>query len=267
MTAGAAMVTDTLTVLRAQPSGRRGPQPLLAKRFRRSTAGPVIGVAYDKATWFSVEEPTVRGVGDIHQLLCALDGDRHAAVIRGAPKPHINRKRTRRRSNGKDAEFEERRRHWLMLDLDGIKLPPGIGALDGPGEAARAILDLLAYHAPELGDVSAAVRLSSSAGFDELAEIAAAQGQPAIWDGVKKTGVAAHVWIWLSTPRTGADIKRWIERLRADGLTIDPATTQTVQLHYTATPVFEGQLHDPLAGRRLVLVPGLEPGAELDIPP
>ncbi len=64
-----------------------------------------------------------------------------------------------------------------MLDIDGgVPLPDGCSVLADPTDAARAVLDILVAHAPELEGVTAVVQFSASAGLDELAagELAAA---------------------------------------------------------------------------------------------
>jgi hypothetical protein len=258
--ASEAAALDAVTILRAH-DGKR-----LAKMFTTATNGVVRKVDYDGATWFSAEAAPVACIRDVYAVLRHIEADQGACVIRGALAAGADPARLRRKKTGAGAPFVEIPRHWLMLDVDGIPLSAGTSVLDDPADAARALLDLLAAHAPELEGVTAVVTFSSSAGLDELAAAEAAAGMPARWDGVAKRGVAAHVWLWLQKPGGEAGLKRWMAALAAGGLKLDPATNRTVQPHYCAAPVFEAPLRDPLAGRRTVLVEGWADAAELRIP-
>ncbi len=249
---------NALTVLRAH-DGRR-----LAKTFFVATNGVIAARAYDRATWFTAESVPVRSLPELHRLLRRLERDTEACVIRGALQPQADPARLRRRKTGEGAPFADAPRSWVMLDLDRVPLASGV--LDEPADAARALLDLLAAAVPELEGVSAIVQFSASAGLLELAEAEQAAGLPPRWGGVAKPGVSAHVWFWLRRPLAEAELLRWRNRVAASGLDLDPATLRTVQPHYTAAPLFTQPLRDPLAGRRTVLVPGMEDAAELLVP-
>ena len=252
---------DTVTVLHAHSSR------MLAKRFKLASNGIVVRSDYDNPSWFTAEVVPVGDIHDLHDLLLRLDGDPHACAIRAAPAEGTNLVRTRRRKSGRDAPFAEVPRRWAMLDCDGVPLPPGTSVLSDPEDAARALLDTIAAHAPELEGVSAVVQFSSSAGLGELGEAAAAAGLRDIWGGVAKPGARAHVWYWLAEPAGEAALKRWLDAVAEAGLKLDEATIRTVQPHYTAAPVFLDGLRDPLAGRRTVLVRGETDAATLAIPP
>lgn len=251
---------DSLTILHAH-SGRR-----LGKLFTTATNGIVVKRDYDCATWFTAEAANVTGIRDVLTVLRRLETERYACVIRGALAEGIDPQRVRRKKVGAGSSFVECARRWLMLDVDGIPLPAGTSIIESPTDAAHALLDLLAAHAPELEGVTAIVQFSSSAALDELAAAEAAAGMAVRWDGVVKRGVAAHVWLWLSKPTDEAELKRWMAKLAASGLEIDHCTNRTVQPHYTAAPIFEAPLRDPLAGRRTVLIEGWADEAELQIP-
>jgi hypothetical protein len=260
-----AALMERLTLLHAHNERR------LAKAFRVATNGQVAASNYDNAKYFAAETVPVEGIHDLHRLLCRIEGDPHACVIRGEAVAGTDLSRLRRAKAENGGPFAETPRRWAMLDIDGgVPLPHGCSVLADPTDAARAVLDILVAHAPELEGVTAVVQFSASAGLDELAagELAAAQGTatPRDWSGVAKVGVRAHAWFWLATPRGEAELKRWIDGLAEVGLTLDRATVQTVQPHYTAAPVFGMPLRDPLAGRRTVLVEGVDDAAELAIP-
>jgi hypothetical protein len=256
---------DRITLLRAH-DGKR-----MAKRFAIASNNRVTVTTYDLATWFSAEAVPVTGIHDIAELLHRLEDQRDACVIRGEPLPETDLSRTRRKKAEKGGAFAETPRRWMMVDIDGtVPLPPGCSVLGNPVEAARVVLDVLVAHAPELEGVTAAVQFSASAALDEMAEGALAvsehTGRRYDWSGVVKPGVSANVWFWLATPRGEAELKRWTAKVAAAGLKLDANMTQTVNVHHVAAPVFSPLLHDPLVGRRTVLIEGSQDEAELDIP-
>lgn len=258
------MTAGGLTVLHAH-KGKR-----MAKRFRVATIGTVAMDSYDKqATWFTAEPMTVAGVHDMHRLLLRLEGEPGACIIRGEPAPHVNLACTRKRKVENSGEFVDVPRQYLMLDGDGIPLE-GYSVLSDPADTGRALLDAISARAPELEGVTAVVQFSSRAGLDEVAEGEALAGteRPGRWAGVIKPGVSAHIWFWLTRPLGEVELKRWAAAVnaRAGFKLIDPMTLQTVQPHYTAAPVFDDGLRDPLAGRRTLLIEGAEDAADLCIP-
>jgi putative DNA primase/helicase len=256
------MSADTVTVLRAHDERR------LAKSFTTATNGVVTSRAYDSAVWFTAEPRPVDGIHSLHRLLVELEGDPFAGVIRGALAEGVDPRRVRRKKTGEGAPFIETPRHWAQLDVDGIPLPAGTSILADPADAARVVLDIVTAHAPELEGVTAVVQFSSSAALNELAEAEEAAGLPPRWQGVAKPGVSAHVWFWLQAPVGEAELNRWFKQVneRAGTKLLDPALARTVQPHYTARPIFGGGLRDPLAGRRTLLIQGMEDAAALVIP-
>jgi hypothetical protein len=250
----------TITVLRAL-HGRR-----LAKRFYLATNGSVGKVSYDRATYFAAEQVAAGSLRDVYELLHTLESAPAACVIRGVPAASCDRARTRRRKAGANAPFAEVPRRWIMLDLDGIALPPLTSVLDDPADAAATLLDIITTAAPDLADTSCVVQFSSSSALDELVAAEAAFDLPPCWHGVAKRGVAAHVWFYLAEPVGEADLGRWMTQVAAAGLMIDPSTNRTVQPHYTAAPIFESPLRDPLAGRRLAFIERDRDAATLNIP-
>ncbi len=256
---------DHLTLLRAH-NGKR-----MAKRLTIGGNNAIDMVSYDKATWFSAEAVPVAGIRDIADLLRRLENRRDACAIRGEPLPGTDLSRLRRKKEEHGGVFAERPRRWMMVDIDGVvPLPPGCSVLGDPAEAARVVLDVLVAHAPELEGVTAVVQFSTSAALDEMAEgaLAASEhtGRRYDWSKVVKPGVSAHVWLWLAAPRGEAELKRWTAKVTAAGLKLDANMTQTVNVHYVAAPVFSAPLRDPLAGRRTVLIEGLQDEAELEVP-
>ena len=103
---------------------------------------------FDCATFFTAEIVPVTSIRDIHALLCRIEADPHACIIRGAPVAGVDLARVRRKKCGIGASFVETPRYWLMIDADGIPMPARTSILENPVEAARAVLDMLAAFAP-----------------------------------------------------------------------------------------------------------------------
>ena len=269
----AAAAPGGVTILRAE---NRRP---LTKSYAIAPNGTVKKVAGANVSKFRVELEHVANIHDLHRLVVRLDGEPDAVIIRGAPLVTTNLQATLRRSKpSKDkrtgeiipASFGDTPRAWAMLDLDGVTLPAGMSVLSDPEDVAQFLVEMVVGFAPELEGVTAVVGFSSSAGITELAEAERVAGLPARWDAVAKPGnrVGGHVFFWLKSPQESAALKRWADKVNADagGKLIDPALFQAIQLHFTARPIFGQGLRDPLAGRRVVLVKGIEDAAELIIP-
>jgi putative DNA primase/helicase len=247
------------------------PRKVLTKRYSVGPMGQVIQSAYDRAKRFVRQTPGgAESIHDLYALLRQMEPHSQYCIIRGASIAGTNLKDTDRKLAKYGGQFEDVPRHWLMLDLDHVVLPPGTSLLQDPADAARAVRDLAAGHIPELADVSAVVQFTSSAGIAELAETEAAAGMPPRWAGVMKKGgaIGVHVWYWLEVPADSAELTRWAKAVNAriGDKFIDPQGLGAVQPHYTAAPVFEAPLRDPLAGRRTLLIEGLTDTATLDIP-
>lgn len=59
-------------------------------------------------------------------------------------------------------------------------------------------------------------------------------------------------WVWLNQPYSGASLRRWAKQV---DLQCDHALFDSIQLHYTAAPIFEQGVDDPIK-RRSGLVEG-----------
>jgi hypothetical protein len=256
--------TDHVTILRSLLG------QMLAKAFAIAPTGQVVKRDWPDVARYRVEAVEVCDLQELLRLLRGLERDARACVIRGEPVPGTDLDDTRRKKVENGGAFADVPRRYIMLDLDGIKLPAGTSVIADPGDAARIVVDLIAAHVPELDGVSAIVQFSSSAGLSEMAEAEYATGLPRRWDAVVKPGggIGAHVWYWLDQPVNGAELDRWAAaaNARIGHRFIDPATLRTVQPHYTAGPVFDTGLRDPLAGRRTLLIEGETDAATLDIP-
>lgn len=259
---------DALTILRSTPNTRRR-TPLLTKEYTVNAAGRVERREFGNATWFSAEAATARSIADLHQLLLRLEADARACIIRGAALAETDLASTRRKKAENGGAFADVPRSWIMLDADAIPLPAGASVLSEPEDVAQHLLELFSGFAPELEGASAIVQFSSSAGIAEMAAAERAAGLPDRWaDLAKGDTVSAHIWFRLAEPLDGAALDRWAAGAnhRAGIKAVDPATLRTVQPHYTAAPIFGAGLHDPLRGRRTLLVRGAVDAVRLSVP-
>lgn len=202
-------MSDFLTVLTAHSSQQ------LTKGFNAD--GSTSNVDFAKHFRVSIID-----VADIHEL------DRHiksllpavnSCVIRGyrAPAP---RGIQRLKEN-----FEDRPHHWACFDVDDFYS----SFYDDVTKDPEAIIDeFVTTQLPqEFHDVSFSWQLSSSAGV------------------YSKEKLKAHIWFWLKTPYNSSAMHEWVTQER---INVDKALFRTVQVHYTAAPVFNG-MADPALKR------------------
>lgn len=202
-------MTDFITILTS-----RG--PLLAKRW---TADGIVG--YDRAKHFTYETLGVGNIQDLSAALAELEARPTSCVIRGRANDAARADTTTTRDLD---HFDEAEHHWVCLDVDSW---PDGAATTAPAAAVEAFIDRALP--PEFRHASYHWQLSNSAG---------APGS----EGLLK----AHIWFWLSEPRTGAELDAWARALR---LPVDVTVFRTVQVHYTAAPVLEDGAVCPVAQR------------------
>lgn len=216
--------------------------PRLAKRITIDGIEP-----YDDAAYFT---PTVVDVADIAELsfhLNQIASNRRVCVIRGTPVDGVVAEKTTF-EDGKQAVrngrylrraelFRDEPCQWLMLDVDGG---------DNDGMVDVALQRWVSKHLPaEFHNTTFVYQLSSSYGV--------------------KPGLRAHLWFWLETPMTSAEMKAWGKAWNdAHGKVIDTAVFSPVQIHYTAEP----EVDDPfgmydLPSKRVDLVFGGKPSVTL----
>lgn len=185
--------------------------------------------AYDDAASFKVRTVTVDGLLGLHALLVRLETKPTCCVIRGSPRPEAERQPgkvagTWTRTN---ANFEDVARPYLAIDIDGYR--PGFA--DPVLSPTLAIQDFIAEVLPPcFQKVGFHWQLSSSAALAKNAGI-----------------LKAHLWFWLDTPYTCAQLAAWAEK--DIGPAIDRAIYRRVQIHYTANPIYEGDRVDPVPVR------------------
>jgi hypothetical protein len=235
------MTADRITILRCKRGHRA------TKRwFLDPYTGKLTLAGYDAGKWFAAESAEVDGIGELSALLTRLERDKTALVIRGELLPAVDPRRVRRtkRRVGKvEPYFAEPvgGRRWVLIDFDKVPIPAHIDIVDDPEGAVEYLVGLLP---DEFRDVSCHWQLSSSAGMGNL--------------GV----LSAHLWFWLDRPVTEGGLKRWATTI---AVPIDRSLFNEVQPHYTAAPIFEAGVRDPLP-RRSGLRIGLEDAVQLVVP-
>ncbi|HHW4677293.1 phage/plasmid primase, P4 family [Xylella fastidiosa] len=211
---------DSITVL-------KHPVNTLAKTWRAD--GSV--KAYDNAKFFQVEQRALNNSRDLSNLLTELEKNPHACVIRGAYVGDA-------KAAALDTEFQKGKvrriaelyedipHHWMLVEIDNFYPRCRDPVADPVGSIDEFLSDQMpfGFHGADYH-----WQLSSSAGRPECA-------------GKLK----AHVWFWLHKPYTSAQLKAWAA-VCAPGL--DASVFNTVQIHYTAAPVFEAGVTDPVPVR------------------
>lgn len=222
---------DQVTILTAQPNKRT------TKLWR---ANGTID-AYDAGWLFQVTPVPVSSIAQLSALLTSIESNPQALVIRGTLKAHALQDSPGyyRRLN---ANFDDAPLPWICLDVDGYMPPNGIDPVADP---VRAVYAYIKDHLPKCFDGAAFHwQLSSSAGHPS-----------------KQRLLKAHLWFWLTAPRTCDELKAWAKSV---GHAIDSSLYQRVQAHYTALPLFEQGCIDPVT-RRSGYIDGGEVALEIPV--
>lgn len=209
---------DSLTVLRS-------PWLRLAKRLRAD--GGTDG--YDRAKHLDAFTVPVADLVGIEALLRRLLSRPDCCIIRGelmhGPRAEgIRRLLYTCKKTGELPTFRDVPRSWLALDLDGVPLPADVPATDLARCGAVALAALpAAFH-------GAACIVQASASHD------------------RSPGLRLRVWVWLSRPTWGAELKRWLANRPCDR-----SVFGAVQPVYTAAPALAPGVADPMPNRLQVL--------------
>jgi len=225
----------------------------LRKRYRRLDETTIVRTARPSASHFVARRPSIADddIGDLADLLREMDADPSSAIVRGSPR-HLGVPMRRRSADASTATIDPSPARWVCLDLDGLALP---ARLDDP--ETEAIPYILASVPPEFGGVDAVVQWSAGAGFtvstaEDGRKIAAYDDDRVLWEVVQPgwTKMKAHVWYLLDDAIDDATLRDWAEQHRS---ILDPSLFGAAHLHYTARPVFEDGIADPIRERvRLV---------------
>lgn len=189
--------------------------------------------AYDDPKQFIGSDITIDSLRDLSRLLSKLESDPQACIIRGRykgfdysmqeePADTIKGRALRRMSVHDDPPH-----HWMLVDIDNYE-PFDYDPLLEPVEA---INEFIATQLPPcFHGMSYHWQFSSSAGHPSKSA----------------SKLKAHVWFWLHTAYTGAQMKAWAE---ATGYKGDKALFSPIQIHYTSTPVLEPGVINPISIR------------------
>lgn len=187
------------------------------------------------AKHFDSRTVSVDSLESLSRELTKLEAQSKSAVVRGTYKPdalqqsalfapadYTPGKFLRRVDLMDDAPH-----HFLMLDVDGYR----VDGINATAEPERAIDKFIADCLPAcFKGVSYHWQLSGSAGHPSKPH----------------DGLNAHVWFWLDTARTSAQLKLWAEN---NSTSVDRSLFHPIQLHFTAAPIFEAGTVDPIAQR------------------
>ena len=235
------MTPDRITFLRTTPNSRGGARYATKQWAWNLTLNEWRQISYDAGTWFLAEQREVSSIDDlavaINDVRCdprvtAVRGDLTEAGQKALRSGGVMRRLKKVARDGSQPTLAEVPRHWMMVDVDGWRLPEWAD-LAGDPEAIieAAIYDLL----PEpFHDVRCFWQLSSSAGF--------------------KVGVLkVHIFFWLEEAASNEALK---EYLQVHAPKVDRAPFNAAQPHYIADPIVSGG-HDPLP-RRTGWIKGME---------
>jgi hypothetical protein len=215
--------TDPITLLRTNDG-----KPY-TKRW--CADGTIAG--YGNGFLFEHREILVRNINELSKLLGSIENDPQTCVLRyqyAGP----NEAPTRRLG----ALFRDQALHSLCIDVDKFE-PLVADPVADPVAAIREYIETV-LPAPFHG-ASFHWQLSSSAGHPT------------------KPGLRAHLWFWLAEPRTSAAMKAWADAHKKE-YQLDPALYRTVQVHYTAAPILDPGVVNPVRVRS-----GFERGAHDEV--
>lgn len=207
---------STLTVLTA--FGRRQ----MAKQWLADgTIRPT-----DEAKWFTPRAIAVGNLLELSVLLTELAGRPQACVVRqvlraDAPERLAELEGYQPGRTVRQAQFfEDRPLHPIMIDVDGYPWE---------GDPVAGMRAFVLERLPECFH-----------GVDFHWHLSGGYGHPS-----KAGKLNAHLWFWLRTPYTSAQLYAWAKALGG----IDAAVYRPVQAHYTADPVLGEGVTDPVRAR------------------
>lgn len=218
---GAVNTQDTISIL-------RHPMPVMAKTWQPD--GTIS--EYGDAKYYVLEQ---REVGDVHALsalLQALETNPHSCVIRGR---FVGADLAKER-DGDDYKpgkvrraldyFDDQPMCAVLVDVDKFE-PLTVDPLSDPmGAIDEFVFTMLPE---EFKGASFHWQLSNSFGHP-----------------TKSGELRAHLWFWLETPYTSAQLTAWAKAVAFKG---DHAMLRTVQVHYTSTPIMGAGVSDTVAVR------------------
>jgi hypothetical protein len=222
----------------------------LAKRVTLNGEGGYAVQGYSRATWFTLATFACPDIVTFGRKLFALAKDPAAAVLRGAPLPHVRLGkcyyRRFKHADPNTNSLEEMPRSWIAVD--DAPAPPALpNWLNDVPAAARHLVQLLPE---ELHDVTCVVQVTGSASLTG--------------DGLLRL----RLWFGLDREIGCAAVKRWAKAWNHARRTkvIDWSIYTPVALNYTADPLLGAGVMSPVA-KRWYLLEGRQDRATLVLPP
>ena len=215
---------DYITVLVV----RFPPDAVMTKRLYRATNGAIRKTDYDDPSHFDVQKIGINDLADLCRVLLGAARRADRCVIRGLPTGvHYN---VRRRLPPRDlAAFarDQSGHHWMCADFDEVPMPMFLD----PDDDVEIILGyLVRLLPPEFHNVSFYWQWSCGHGLD----------------GGKT--LRAHLWFWSREKHTDREYEEWAKWINGEAgwKILDPAVFRTVQPNYTAAPILEDGVDDPV---------------------
>jgi hypothetical protein len=218
---------SVFTILQCRPSLR-----MTKTIVRTTTSGGIHVRGYDRAARFRFHPVTFDTLDELDSLLRWATTKPQLCVVRAAPKPNLDLDRWHLRRlkprDGEPATLNDVVCDWLALDIDqfdstGHNLPP---FTEKPADWAAAVRRLIG-----LEHAACIWQATSSAGFSS---------QPRL-----------RLWLLLDAPASNQQLGWWCESMNAavGYPLLDRAVVRPNQVIYTATPVFQKGIDDPMVER------------------
>lgn len=206
---------------------------------------------YSDVKYFHYKYCEVDCLEDFAKLVLSwLANEPRRFIIRGQLKPGLSGKQRRLLHDdlkaGDPATLECPPRRWIVLDVDGARVPVGLGAPDKVAEAGSYIRDNLLP--PYFRGVRGIAAATASTG--------------------RKGPTTARLRLFFVTKEAADNeaLRLWTVGLSEKFTAIDPSVMRVMQPIYTARPIFRG-CSDPVpVWSRVRLLEGFEDEVALELP-
>jgi hypothetical protein len=218
--------------------------PLAAKRAFRTPDGKVAFEDYGKAKHFRVAEQPVHDFRSFAAALDAISQNRRSLVVRGQPRPGIDRNHATRTIHEKvdletgevlEPSLEAVPRQWLLIDMDDIPHPDGMDIFN----ADIVIPYVVSFLPTEFHGVSVRWSFTAGHGFKDGIRVRLGYWSArSLSEDELKAWLGERVWDETSTPPVLR--KRW---------KVDTAVFSANQPNYLADPILDDGIVDPVPVR------------------
>jgi len=200
---------------------------MATKKFVKKENGSIKKENFKAGKYFRHEEVPVHDLKSLGEALNSLAKEPRKLVIKGQIKKDMPTVVVRK-VNGSDATFDAVARPYIMLDIDKFACPEFMNPAKNPEESVKWVLDTL----PEpFRNTSCYYKFSSS--------------QNVLSGSKQGANISIHLWFWCDRSVLDDEWKRYFNSVDSP---VDKTLFSSVQIHYTATPVFEN-MDDPLPNR------------------